>query len=81
MKKCRASNATIVLGKKFGALVAVIDIGKGAGAVLLVHYLTENAGLSEVFVALLLFLTAAAVVIGHNFPFYMNFNGGRELRQ
>ena len=77
VKNAGASNATIVLGKKFGALVAVIDIGKGAGAVLLVHYFTENAGLPEVFVALLLFLTAAAAVIGHNFPFYMNFNGGK----
>jgi len=77
VKNAGASNATIVLGKKFGALVAVIDIGKGAGAILLVHYFTENAGLPEVFVALLLFLTAAAAVIGHNFPFYMNFNGGK----
>ena len=72
-----ASNATIVLGKKFGALVAAIDIGKGVGAVLLMRYFTENAGLPEVFVAFLLFLTAAAAVIGHNFPFYMNFNGGK----
>lgn len=77
VKNAGASNATIVLGKKFGALVAVIDIGKGAGAILLVRYFAENAELPEVFVALLLFLTAAAAVIGHNFPFYMNFNGGK----
>jgi len=77
VKNSGASNATIVLGKKFGALVAVIDIGKGAGAILLTRYFTESAGLPEVFVALLLFLTAAAAVIGHNFPFYMNFNGGK----
>lgn len=77
VKNAGASNATIVLGKKFGALVAVIDISKGVGAVLLVHYFAENAGFSEAFVALLLFLTAAAAVIGHNFPFYMNFNGGK----
>ncbi|KAA0955837.1 glycerol-3-phosphate acyltransferase [Sporosarcina sp. ANT_H38] len=77
VKNAGASNATIVLGKKFGALVAAIDIGKGAGAVLLVHYFTKNAGLPEDSVALLLFLTAAAAVIGHNFPFYMNFNGGK----
>ncbi|MET3655077.1 glycerol-3-phosphate acyltransferase [Sporosarcina psychrophila] len=77
VKNAGASNATIVLGKKFGTLVAVIDISKGAGAVLLVHYFAENAGFSEAFLALLLFLTAAAAVIGHNFPFYMNFNGGK----
>lgn len=77
VKNAGASNATIVLGKKFGALVAAIDIGKGAGAVLLVRYFTENAGLPEDSVALLLFLTAAAAVSGHNFPFYMNYNGGK----
>ncbi|MEK5040200.1 glycerol-3-phosphate acyltransferase [Sporosarcina sp. FSL K6-3457] len=38
VKNAGASNATIVLGKKFGALVAAIDIGKGALAVLLVHF-------------------------------------------
>ena len=77
VKNAGASNATIVLGKKFGALVAAIDIGKGAVAVLLVRYFAENAGLPEDIVALLLFLAGAAAVIGHNFPFYMNFNGGK----
>jgi len=77
VKNAGASNATIVLGKKFGALVAAIDIGKGAAAVLLVHYFAENARLLGDILALLLFLTAAAAVIGHNFPFYMNFNGGK----
>ena len=43
VKNAGASNATIVLGKKFGALVAAIDIGKGAAAVLLVRYLATIA--------------------------------------
>jgi acyl phosphate:glycerol-3-phosphate acyltransferase len=77
VKNAGASNATIVLGKKFGALVAAIDIGKGAVAVLFVQYFAENAGLPGEIVALLLFLAGAATVIGHNFPFYMNFNGGK----
>jgi acyl phosphate:glycerol-3-phosphate acyltransferase len=77
VKNAGASNATIVLGKKFGALVAAIDIGKGAIAVLLVRYFVENAGLPGDVVALLIFLAGAAAVVGHNFPFYMNFNGGK----
>lgn len=77
VKNAGASNATIVLGKKFGALVAAIDIGKGAVVVLLVQFFAENAGLSGDYVTLLLFLTGAAAVIGHNFPIYMNFNGGK----
>ena len=59
VKNAGASNATIVLGKKFGALVAAIDIGKGAVAVLFVRYFTENAGLPEEIVALLLFLAGS----------------------
>jgi acyl phosphate:glycerol-3-phosphate acyltransferase len=77
VKNAGASNATIVLGKKFGALVAAIDIGKGAIAVLPVRYFVENAGLPGDVVALLIFLAGAAAVVGHNFPFYMNFNGGK----
>ena len=46
VKNAGASNATIVLGKKFGALVAAIDIGKGAAAVLLVRYLADNRGIT-----------------------------------
>jgi len=72
-----ASNATIVLGKKYGALVAAIDIGKGAVAVLFVRYFAENAELPGETIALLLFLAGAAAVFGHNFPFHMNFNGGK----
>lgn len=77
VKNAGASNATIVLGKKFGALVAAIDIGKGAVAVLLVRYFAEYAGLPGDIVALLIFLAGGATVIGHNFPFYMKFNGGK----
>lgn len=77
VKNAGASNATIVLGKKFGALVAAIDIGKGALAVLLVHFFSVNAGLSVDDVSLLLFLAGAATVAGHNFPFYMQFDGGK----
>ena len=72
-----ASNATIVLGKKYGALVAAIDIGKGAVVVLFARFFAENAGLPGEITALLLFLAGAAAVIGHNFPFHMNFNGGK----
>ena len=77
VKNAGASNATIVLGNKFGALVAAIDIGKGAVAVVLARYFAENAELPGDIIALLLFLAGAAAVIGHNFPFHMNFNGGK----
>ncbi|WP_342513465.1 glycerol-3-phosphate acyltransferase [Sporosarcina sp. FSL K6-1522] len=77
VKNAGASNATIVLGKKFGALVAAIDIGKGAATVLLVRFFAITMQVPTDIMPLLLFLAGAAAVIGHNFPFYMQFNGGK----
>ncbi|SIT75319.1 glycerol-3-phosphate acyltransferase [Edaphobacillus lindanitolerans] len=77
VKNAGASNAAIVLGKKYGALVAAIDIGKGVLAVLLAKGLAAQAALGDEAGALLVFVMAAAVVLGHNFPFHMKFNGGK----
>lgn len=77
VKNFGASNATIVLGKKFGALVAVIDIAKGTLVILLISIFTEQVGLSLESSSLLMFVAGAAVVIGHIFPFHMKFNGGK----
>ncbi|MBE1555325.1 glycerol-3-phosphate acyltransferase [Sporosarcina limicola] len=77
VKNAGASNAAIVLGKKFGALVAAIDIGKGAVSVLVVRFVAARAGLPEDMIVMLLFLAGVAAIIGHNFPFYMNFDGGK----
>ncbi|MCG7343722.1 glycerol-3-phosphate acyltransferase [Sporosarcina sp. ACRSL] len=77
VKNAGASNAMIVLGKRYGALVAIIDIGKGIAAVIAVRLLAVHFGLPADYVTLLLFLVGAAVIVGHNFPFYMGFNGGK----
>ena len=77
VKNFGASNATIVLGKKFGALVAAIDIGKGVIAVVLARTIAVQTNLSDENSALIIFLAGAAVVVGHIFPFYMHFNGGK----
>ncbi|MFS0690253.1 glycerol-3-phosphate acyltransferase [Sporosarcina sp. 179-K 8C2 HS] len=77
VKNAGASNAMIVLGKRYGALVALIDIGKGVFAVIAVRLLAEHFGLQTEYINLLLFTIGAAVIFGHNFPFHMNFNGGK----
>lgn len=77
VKNAGASNAMIVLGKRFGALVAVIDISKGVFAILAVRFAAERFGLPVEHLTTLLFLVGAAVVFGHNFPFHMKFNGGK----
>ncbi|MDG5470559.1 glycerol-3-phosphate acyltransferase [Jeotgalibacillus sp. ET6] len=76
VKNSGASNATIVLGWKFGILVALIDIGKAIGSVLLIRQLYSNVETYEIFLSLL-FVNAVFVVLGHIFPFQMKFQGGK----
>ncbi|MGE6487164.1 glycerol-3-phosphate acyltransferase [Paenisporosarcina sp. NPDC076898] len=77
IKNAGASNATIVLGKKYGALVALIDIGKSIFAIGLLRLLLGSTAFSVEVQWVLLFLMGAFVVIGHNYPFWMNFDGGK----
>ena len=65
-----ASNATVLFGWKAGVAVAVHDAGKALLAVLLTKLLfpdLEYAGAAA----------GVAAVLGHNFPFYLNFKGGK----
>ena len=67
-----ASNVTVVLGWKWGALTAALDIIKGLVYVLAAKYfLPEDAGCH--------YMAYLSVVIGHIFPFYMGFKGGKGL--
>ena len=77
VKNSGASNATILLGWKYGALVALIDIGKGLLPVLLLKYSLDYASYSNEQIISLQYLMGAAVVIGHNYPIGMNFKGGK----
>ncbi|MEQ6357970.1 glycerol-3-phosphate acyltransferase [Lysinibacillus sp. M3] len=73
-----ASNATLSLGWKYGILVGLIDIGKGVAAIIGAHvYLADITQLTEVQVWIFIYIVAAGVILGHNFPFYMGFNGGK----
>ncbi len=64
-----AANTFHQLGAKAGVAVGIIDAAKGALAVLI----AQAAGLS-LFAVL---LTGAAVVVGHNWPVFLGFRGGR----
>lgn len=65
-----ASNTTVLMGWKAGVLVALHDIGKSALAVILARLLfpnLEHAGAAA----------GVASVLGHIFPFYLKFKGGK----
>lgn len=77
VKNAGASNTTIVLGWKYGIVVALIDIGKGIVPILVMNSWLRHYSLDESTFYLLLFLNGAFVIIGHIFPVTMNFNGGK----
>ena len=64
-----AANAFHQLGKKVGVVVGVLDASKGALAVLI----AQAANIPQVAVL----LTGVAAVIGHNWPIFVGFRGGR----
>lgn len=71
------TNALRVLGKKAGIIVFFGDALKAVFAMALVHFLFK-AGYPDMG-ALLRMYAGAGVVLGHNFPFYMGFKGGKGI--
>lgn len=65
-----AANATITLGWKAGILVGAHDIGKAVLAVLLTRLLFPSAVYADA-------AAGVACVLGHIFPFYLKFKGGK----
>lgn len=64
-----AMNVFYKVGFVEGILVLAVDIGKGAAAVALARYL----GVQEI----VQLLAGVAAVLGHGFPLFLNFRGGR----
>lgn len=67
-----ASNTMLVMGKKYGALVMIFDIFKGFFAAKLAKLLFPQLALAQL-------LAGFSAVVGHIFPFYLGFKGGKGL--
>ncbi len=64
-----AANVMRQIGTHEGIFVAIIDVAKGAGAILIAQALN----VTELWV----FGTGFAALVGHNFPVFAGFKGGR----
>ena len=67
-----ASNAVITMGQGTGIFCALLDMAKAFFAVVLSRVLFEAAPLTAEIIG-------SACILGHIFPFYMRFRGGKGL--
>lgn len=72
-----ATNSLRVLGIKAGAITFLGDLSKAMLAVLVVYLIFRNQYTDSVKVLEL--YAGFGAVIGHNFPFYLNFKGGKGI--
>jgi glycerol-3-phosphate acyltransferase PlsY len=67
-----ASNITVVMGWKYGFITATIDVLKGILPVVIVRALYPDT-------PALAYFAGMAAILGHIFPFYLRFRGGKGV--
>lgn len=65
------SNVHIVLGFKYGLITATYDTLKGIAAIFIALGIGANSTFAHI--------SGFAAIVGHIFPFYMNFRGGQGI--
>lgn len=68
-----ATNAIRVFGTKFGMLVLIIDALKGALSIVVPKFLFGGTDIAAEL------LVGIFTIVGHNYPFYMKFKGGKGV--
>lgn len=71
------TNAMRVLGKKAGIITYIGDMLKALISALIVYIIFYDSCKDFIFVLLL--YSGFGVMLGHNFPFYMGFKGGKGI--
>ncbi len=85
-----ATNVWRVLGKKWGLITFLCDLGKGLSAVLIAHHLAGNGQwivatnhhhpeIENIDPAAAGIAAALACILGHSFPVWLRFKGGKGV--
>ena len=74
-KNIGATNVARLLGKKMGVLTLILDMLKGYAPMALAAFLVQNQPQRDLIIA----LCGAASVLGHMFPAYLRFRGGKGV--
>jgi len=74
-----ATNVGRVLGKKYGLIIFFLDMLKGFAVVFLVPALVSSAVKFPTTDNLLVILCGFCAVLGHAFPVYLRFSGGKAV--
>ena len=74
-----ATNVVRVLGKRWGYPVFAIDVFKGFTAVRLAFFLIKYWPAAQPYVEHVAILTAMMSVVGHMFPIWLGFKGGKGV--
>ena len=70
-----ATNVSRLAGKKFGLITLLLDMGKALFPMLLVGWWLRDSQQKELWVA----LSGAAAFLGHLYPVYLKFRGGKGV--